>query len=83
MQPVTLLDETRPIGKPKDWDKSDGECLTLSVNDSAWNDPDATYNIMTSAWKPSEEELECLNAGGHIYLGIWGITHPVVRLTVG
>lgn len=82
MTPVTLIDETRNIGKPKDWDETVGPCSSLSVHDSAANDPEATYNIMTSAWKPDANELQVLNEGGFIYLGIWGINHPVIRLSV-
>lgn len=80
MTPVTLLDETRKPGAPKDWDESLGPCGALSINDSAWGGPDATHNIMTSAWKPSKEELDILNAGGHVFLGIHGVIHPVVQL---
>lgn len=83
MKPVTLLNETRKPGAPVDWDDSLGPCDALSINDSAWGDPEATHNIMTSAWQPSKEELEILNSGGHVFLGIHGVTHPVVHLYAG
>lgn len=81
MTPVSLINETRCPGKPTDWNEEEhGDCVALSINDSAWNNPEATYNIMTSAWKPNKEELDILNSGGHVFLGIFGITHPVVCL---
>ena len=77
MQAIKLVDETRAIGKPKDWnDEENGPCLTLSVSDIELNH----CNVMVSGWKPNEEELAMLNEGGHIYLGIYGTTHPVVFL---
>lgn len=81
MEPVKLINATRTIGKPLDWDEEvDRECLALSVHDSAWNNPEATSNIMTSAWKPDEDELAILNTGGHVFLGIYGVKHPVVQV---
>lgn len=81
MQPATLLNETRAVGKPTNWnEEANGPCSFLSIHDSCLSDPEADYNIMTSAWKPNEEELQILIKGGHVYLGIFGITHPVVHL---
>lgn len=45
-------------------------------------DEDLGYgNQMTSQWKPSKEELECLLNGGCIELSILGHTHPPVILS--
>ena len=80
MTPIKLDDETRPIGKPVDWDEDiHGECLTLSVHDTN----EETGNRMISGWKPSEGELEVLNQGGHVWLSIMGRVHPVVQLFAG
>lgn len=79
MIPITLSDETRAIGKPRDWDeKRDGLCSILSVHDRL----ERGRNIMISGWKPDPIELEALNNGGTVMLGIMGKIHPVVQLYV-
>lgn len=40
-------------------------------------------NCMVSQWKPTPEQLELLNKGGSIYLGIMGEVHPPVVMCVG
>lgn len=80
MKPVILQDETRRIGKPRNWDDEIlGECKALSVYDHT---DDNGLNWMISGWKPSEEELETLNSGGHVYIRIQGSEHPVIALTI-
>jgi hypothetical protein len=37
---------------------------------------------MESLWRPNDEELAALNAGGAIILGIRGDVHPVIYLGV-
>jgi hypothetical protein len=39
-------------------------------------------NSMNSFWKPNENELKALNDGAMISLGILGVQHPPVMLTV-
>lgn len=41
-----------------------------------------TADAMTSFWQPDVYELEALQRGGSISLGILGRTHPVVRMGV-
>ena len=38
--------------------------------------------VMLSCWKPSPEELQTLNEGGYVTLGIVGTQHPPVMLYV-
>ena len=72
---------SRMIGKPRDWDPSlDGDCGTIFVADHI--DPLSGMNIMYSMYKPTAEDLEALNAGGAIRLGILGTQHPVFQLGV-
>lgn len=37
---------------------------------------------MLSCWKPTPEELQTLNEGGFVTLGILGVSHPPVMLYV-
>lgn len=39
-------------------------------------------NVMISIWEPTPKELEILNTGGKVCLGILGTTHPAVNVTV-
>ena len=77
MIPQTLLNETRSIGKPRDWDEEiNGPCDSLSVYDYE----DQAGNHMVSGWRPTEEELQSLNNGGYVWLEICGTIHPVIKL---
>lgn len=79
MQPVEIENETLSIGKPADWDESakGAHCGSLSVHvcEGAGGLP-----MMLSKWHPEKEDLEVLNNGGSIYLGVYGRTHPVVTV---
>jgi hypothetical protein len=70
---------TRFLGAPKDWDKSKGHCGTLPIRDM----PTDIGNAMVSAWLPNRDEIVALACGGPLYLHIYGVTHPVVGLSVG
>lgn len=66
---------TRVLGKPADWDESQGECLGLPIVDhDGW---------MVSEWKPSAVEIGYLIDGGSINLWIQGTQHPVAAVSVG
>lgn len=71
----------RTIGAPADWDQTlDGECGTIFVTDTI--DTQSGMNFMYSVYKPTAEDLEALNAGGAIRLGIAGRVHPVFQMSV-
>jgi hypothetical protein len=77
MKSVPIENCTRRLGAPQEWDHSQaGICHTLEIVDT----PDG---FMVSAWRPSERELELLNQGRPILLGIKGRSHPVVFLSMG
>lgn len=78
----TIRDETRSIGKPKDWDNTlDGPCGSLSVRDEI--DVQSGVNFMHSEWKLQPGELELLrDHEGVVVLRISGLIHPVVSLHV-
>lgn len=58
---------------------TENQCDTLHVH--AWKEP--TFGpASTSFWRPNEEELAALNAGGSIALNIFATGHPVVSMLV-
>lgn len=80
MIPTKLDDETRSLAPPDDWNEElNGPCETLSVFEAPTDDGG---NLMISAWMPTDAEIEGLQAGKPVYLGIRGVAHPVVTLFV-
>jgi hypothetical protein len=72
-------DATRRFGPPADWNESShGSCGTLEIADL--QTPSGPF--MESRWRPDAAELEALNAGASIMLGIRGNVHPVVYMGV-
>jgi len=69
---------TRQLGAPADWDGRDMSCGVLPILDV--QTPEG--NFMFSAWEPTPPELEALNKGANILLGVRGTAHPVVSLQV-
>ena len=69
---------TRKFGAPADWDGKDMSCGVLPVLDAATREG----NFMFSAWEPTPPELEALNKGANIILGVRGTVHPVVSVQV-
>jgi hypothetical protein len=79
VKPVPHPGSTRRFGAPSDWStEQDGECSTLEIADVEG----AGGSFMESLWRPNDEELAALNAGGAIILGIRGDVHPVIYLGV-
>ena len=79
MNPVDHPNTTRRFGAPADWTpERDGACGTLSIADVEG----AGGLFMESLWRPTPEELAALQAGGAVVLGIRGVVHPVVYVSV-
>jgi hypothetical protein len=71
----------RTIGPPRSWDADlGGECGTIFVTDAV--DTLSGMNIMYTIYKPTAEDLEALNNGGVLRLGIMGSVHPVFNMCV-
>jgi ABC-type cobalt transport system substrate-binding protein len=70
---------TRRFGPPADWNEDvHGPCGTLEIADlSTTSGP-----YMESLWRPTADELEALNRGATIQLGIRGTVHPVIYMGV-
>lgn len=69
---------TRQLGAPADWDGKDMSCGVLPILDVQTTEG----NFMFSAWEPTPPELDALNKGANILLGVRGTAHPVVSLQV-
>jgi hypothetical protein len=67
------------FGKPPEM--TDDQCGTLRVKRGIADLAGEDFPVSTSGWKPSPEDLERLNAGGLIFLNIFGIGHPVVSVS--
>lgn len=76
----------RANGAPQGWDEErDGPINVLWTRDE--EQPDSPLFFMVSQYRPTQEELDVLNAGGSIRLGINcnegfdGVRrHPVIRI---
>lgn len=76
MNSIQLLDATRRLGAPPNWNhETDGICHTLEICDRD--------GFMISGWLPTEAERKRIAEGAPIFLHIQGITHPVVAMSVG
>jgi hypothetical protein len=66
------------FGKPQGI--RDDQCGTLRVHRGVTDVGGDMIPISRSGWKPSEEDLARLNAGGLIYLDVFGMGHPMVSV---
>lgn len=70
-----------PVGKPRDWiPELDGECGTIFCIDAL--NEQLGLNFKYSFYKPTAKDLEVLNAGGALRLGIMCNDHPVFNMLV-
>lgn len=74
MNPIVPANSNMVYRAPQGMDN----CDDLHV--FVYNDGDV--RIITSAWKPTPEELVLLNAGQPVQLHVYGHSHPVVALSV-
>jgi hypothetical protein len=73
MTPVAFPRVNCIFGPPRDWVRErDGDCQHLPVA--------VAGSLMTSAWRPTPEQLAVLNAGGLVTLTVCGSVHPPVML---
>lgn len=75
---VRIKGATSLYGAPDGWKPEDGECKGLYVRKEAHG----KHSVLLSAWKPSISELELLNNGGSVVLGVLGEEHPPVLMVV-
>lgn len=67
---------TRILGAPVGWDHSKAPCGSLPIVDSKID------GCMYSYWKPSPYDIERLQLGAVLQLGVVGSSHPPVSLVV-
>lgn len=71
---TTIKGFTNVLGEPKDWDRqANGEVFGLPVKIEPYGD---TISV-TSAWKPTAEEMAALRKGSPIHLRVIGGQPPV------
>lgn len=73
MKAIPILNATRGLAE------NQPEYNVLEIRDSQ---PQPGVNVMTSAWKPTKEELQLLNNDGIIQLSIMGTLHPPVSMVI-
>lgn len=78
MQKIQHPSNNDVLGAPAGWDQSALPCSALLITRAQFNGMDA----IVSFWRPSDEELAVLNAGGSVELAILGRTMPPVSLSV-
>lgn len=79
MQPTKIEGHTNVLGAPPNWDETKhGSCGALPVRVSDFQG----LMSMTSAWRPTEEELARLNAGAPVHLTVVSGSHPPVIVAV-
>ena len=81
MKPVETVGETHSYGPPAAWDQHrDGPCGILSVRMQPFNN--GPHKECVSTWKPNQEELMKLLAGGVVILSIVMPVQPPVAVMV-
>lgn len=71
---------TRTFVRPDDWDEAvHGPCDPLAIRDEVIDG----LPCMTSAWFPTDEQLQRMCEGAPLYLTEVGHTHSIVALGVG
>jgi hypothetical protein len=68
MKPIEFEQQTTLLGPPKDTQRGTCGALPVLVQDGSFQ----------SFWKPTPEDLEMLNNGGHVRLCVFGAGHPPV-----
>lgn len=72
---------SRTIGPPADWNAElDGECGSIFVLDVI--DTLSGLPMMYTIYKPTDAEIEAMQQGGALRLGIIGTRHPVFSMAV-
>lgn len=72
MRAIGIAGANKTFGAPAGWDSErHGVCASVEVR--------VNQGVHQTAWKPSEEDLAILKAGGHIVLSVVG-SQPVVAL---
>lgn len=79
MEIGSIYGATRVLGKPANWDDSQGECSGLPILDR--ETPQG--HVMISEWVPTAEERERLAQGLPVHVWVYGVAHPVLSVTVG
>lgn len=82
MIPAVITGWNRTFKKPDQM--SDEECRDLKVRVQRFQIGSGRECFaFTSAWSPTPQELEAIQAGANIELTIIGMSHPPISISVG
>ena len=82
MRPTVTRGATHNFIAPENWDPTNGPCGDLQVRMDVFTGNDKGLIECFSTWKPSEQELALLNAGGGIEVGLCVLNQPVMSVNV-
>jgi len=74
MDVATIKGATHNPGAPRNWTEANGTCGALPI---IYRQDRHGNNECVSAWKPTADELQTLNAGGFVILSVVGWQVPV------
>lgn len=75
MLPIDFEGANITLGKPKGW--TDEQCMTIKA---ARGIDETGHGFFLTAWQPSKEDIEAINAGRPIWLKIVSDGFPPVAL---
>lgn len=78
MNPTQHPSNNRVLGAPAGWDQKQVPVHALAVTDTVLDGA----ACVASFWRPTNEELTALNAGGLVMLHVIGMSMPPVALAV-
>lgn len=78
MRPTQHISNNRVLGAPAGWDQQQLPCNAVAITVMEIEG----LPLVKSYWRPTEEELAALNAGGLVALSVVGSTMPPVALDV-
>lgn len=82
MRPTVTRGATHNFQPPENWNPEHGVCGDLQVRMDVFTGNEHGLIECFSTWKPSEEELALLNAGGVIEVGLCVLNQPVMSVNV-
>jgi len=78
MEAQKIRDSNLTLGKPENWDDTKANCTALPVRAIVVDG----LHVIESAWRPTEDEMAELNAGGFVILRVFGQGMIPVQLYV-
>lgn len=81
MKPVRIANANIQLGPPVNWNDITDSAKCDTIICRSVNLPDIFQRTLETAYKPTQEELDMLNAGGYVVLRVIGDFPPVALYT--